>query len=450
MNEKKFQYVELGIENLIVNKDNYRHEPLNSEQEAIDRFCSKTKEKMLKLLTSIINNDVFPSITFLVTKIADNQYKVLDGNRRLTAIKILNNPNLIPNSIPDLKLYVTRNKKDFSNLKIRCIEYFNEINAGNEIYDLHSGMSNTDEKWTRTAQIRYQRKFLNITPPQWFLVIEKNLPIYLESLEQEEGISTVERIFKQNIIETYMPVDPNNKIIDSSHIVYFTKVLADITSKTHNTRTLNQNSQIIDYLNSVFGKPKTSIVKKTKTITTKIKKPKTIIIETFQIKNITLSNKKLANDKYAGIKFILDEIKEMASTCKGKEKPNYEIYPLSTLFLIRSIMEQTLKFFLFEYYPDEYKKVTNNGNQEATLTEMMKKVSNMISAKSKGSYIFNSEIDRRFKASIFDQSAGNTQKIDLLNIIIHSPQCYTSTTVINDYCRGPVYELLKYILMELQ
>ena len=51
-------------------------------------------ESIIELMLSIGQNDFFEGEQLLVVNDADNTYRVIEGNRRLTALKLLNNPEL--------------------------------------------------------------------------------------------------------------------------------------------------------------------------------------------------------------------------------------------------------------------------------------------------------------------------------------------------------------------
>ncbi|AGL90435.1 hypothetical protein [Candidatus Phytoplasma australiense] len=121
MKTKKHQFIQLKLSQLIVNKEHYRHsldrylnKHLTNELEAIQKFCDKDNQyTLLKLMKSIVSNGFCKRKYFIITKENSNsdKYLVLDGNRRLTAIKILNDSNLVPNESKKIKKFAIRNQK---------------------------------------------------------------------------------------------------------------------------------------------------------------------------------------------------------------------------------------------------------------------------------------------------------------------------------------------------
>jgi hypothetical protein len=68
-----------------------------SEEELIEYFCTKKDFKIENLAREIVKDFDLPQLEKLIIYDADNQLIVLEGNRRLTVYKLLNNPKLAPN-----------------------------------------------------------------------------------------------------------------------------------------------------------------------------------------------------------------------------------------------------------------------------------------------------------------------------------------------------------------
>ena len=94
----------IKITNLFLDVENYRFEKQNSQLEAIVKMIYTAKEKLFNLAEDILNVGMNPTDKPLVIKGAeDNQYIVLEGNRRLTSLKLLCNPDLIPDDFASLR-----------------------------------------------------------------------------------------------------------------------------------------------------------------------------------------------------------------------------------------------------------------------------------------------------------------------------------------------------------
>lgn len=83
---------------LSVNIENPRFEMVGSQREAISHMIDDQGQRLSKLAQDILDNGLNPSDLIIVTKHekSEGHYNVLEGNRRITALKLLANPDLIP------------------------------------------------------------------------------------------------------------------------------------------------------------------------------------------------------------------------------------------------------------------------------------------------------------------------------------------------------------------
>lgn len=95
----------IKVTNLFLDLDNYRFEHQNSQLEAINTMVRKYKEDLFRLAVDILENGLNPTDMPLVVKSLDddNKFIVMEGNRRITTLKILLNPNLIDDKYSSLK-----------------------------------------------------------------------------------------------------------------------------------------------------------------------------------------------------------------------------------------------------------------------------------------------------------------------------------------------------------
>ncbi len=81
----------IKLTSLFVNTENYRFEPLSSQKEAIDKMIEDQGDKLYSLVDDIVTNGLSPVDLIIVTPNEDsNKYVVLEGNRRITSLKLLN------------------------------------------------------------------------------------------------------------------------------------------------------------------------------------------------------------------------------------------------------------------------------------------------------------------------------------------------------------------------
>ena len=103
----------IKLTSLFVNTENYRFEPLSSQKEAIDKMIEDQGDKLYSLVDDIVTNGLSPVDLIIVTPNEDsNKYVVLEGNRRITSLKLLNNPTLIDDKYSPCLLYTSPSPRD--------------------------------------------------------------------------------------------------------------------------------------------------------------------------------------------------------------------------------------------------------------------------------------------------------------------------------------------------
>lgn len=83
----------IGVGSLLLDVENPRHGRVQSQREAIRALVEEQGLKLVKLAQHIAANGLSPVDALLVTK-AGASYVVREGNRRLAAIRLLNNPDI--------------------------------------------------------------------------------------------------------------------------------------------------------------------------------------------------------------------------------------------------------------------------------------------------------------------------------------------------------------------
>lgn len=84
----------IDLQDLLVNLENPRYPPRASQRDAIAKMVEHQGMKLVKLAEDIVDNGLNPTRRFLVTPNADGGYTVLEGNRRIVALKLLTQPEL--------------------------------------------------------------------------------------------------------------------------------------------------------------------------------------------------------------------------------------------------------------------------------------------------------------------------------------------------------------------
>lgn len=109
-----YEIISLKISDLNINIGNPRFEPVSTQHEAIEIIIEDQKDKIVALVTDILEEGLNPSDLPIVTPddTQEGKYVVLEGNRRMTALKILLEPNLIPKRFGNIAKKIENLKKE--------------------------------------------------------------------------------------------------------------------------------------------------------------------------------------------------------------------------------------------------------------------------------------------------------------------------------------------------
>lgn len=105
---QKYEYKQLRVTDLLLNTQNPRFDPVQHQTQAIHAMIEDQGDKLTELAKHIASNGFSPMEIVLVQPIG-TQWLVREGNRRVTALKLINEPELIPDSYAKMK-------RDFSAL----------------------------------------------------------------------------------------------------------------------------------------------------------------------------------------------------------------------------------------------------------------------------------------------------------------------------------------------
>jgi len=134
----------LELSLLSVNIENPRFEMVGNQREAIAQMIEDQGTKLVKLAQNIIDNGLNPSELVLVTphEKTENQFNVLEGNRRICALKLMANPDLIPEKNKSLLISFKKLSEHFYKnpiTAIPCVIFSNESDAYRWIKLKHTG-----------------------------------------------------------------------------------------------------------------------------------------------------------------------------------------------------------------------------------------------------------------------------------------------------------------------
>lgn len=199
----------IEVEKLIVNPENYRFDPVDNQEEAIDLMLEEKGDEIINLAKHIYEYGLDKARDSRVLEIKKELFLVLDGNRRVTAIKCLQNPYIVKNESLRNKFLKILKGSDSVPLEINCFIYRNEGEAAEWIKLDHTGknVGIGQDPWEPSAKERFDYKFGGkVSPAMQVLNLfeqETNRAIGKKALK----ISTVNRIISNPESRSYLGID---------------------------------------------------------------------------------------------------------------------------------------------------------------------------------------------------------------------------------------------------
>lgn len=120
MNRPKYEYKQLKITELLLNPTNPRFDPVKHQTEVIVAMIDDQMDKLVALSKHIVRFGLNPTDIILIEP-KDSYWIVKEGNRRITALKLVNEPNLIPARYGKIKRAFQRLNEDVDTALVESI-----------------------------------------------------------------------------------------------------------------------------------------------------------------------------------------------------------------------------------------------------------------------------------------------------------------------------------------
>ncbi|MCY8502724.1 hypothetical protein MOD00_14485 [Bacillus inaquosorum] len=236
MNERPINK-EMSAADLTLSKSNPRFpKPVNSEEEAILTFFKLKKvgpKKIEAIIQDIIETGVVLEDFIVLYK--DNEYIVYDGNRRLTALKLLmdSTAELIKDGYPRTYKFIEEVKHsiDVKSLILNAKVYTDPESMANHVIKIHSGeQSGAGQiKWDSNEKDTFSAQFLDKPLNTGNLIYKKleNTPSkkYLYDKIKDKGYATTfDRIFNFSDIKSRIFNIGRGIKVDLDNASHFSKI----------------------------------------------------------------------------------------------------------------------------------------------------------------------------------------------------------------------------------
>ena len=142
------EHLELSIDELLLDRENPRLGTTGSQSDALAGIIMLNPEYFRNLMASIRDDGLDPGDSLYVVRSEDNSrdFIVLEGNRRLSALKVLNNPDLLAgtNLANSMTKPLVREATGFDRTTvepIRCVRFDDREDANDWIRRRHTGVA---------------------------------------------------------------------------------------------------------------------------------------------------------------------------------------------------------------------------------------------------------------------------------------------------------------------
>lgn len=253
------EIIRVKLADLLVNIENPRFEPVQSEQEAIIEMAKNQRNKLIKLGQSIVKDGLNPSeLPIIIPSLFDeDKFVVLEGNRRISVLKIIQNPDIIK---PLINLY-----KQFESIKnnnlyseLDCV-LFDDLDEANQWIELkHTGENEGigTVRWNTIQKERFQNSLGKNPVAFQILQYAKNViqldPIVKQHID-DISLTNLERLIGDTYVKDFLGIEVIKRVVKSRIPEEelnkgLKRIITDLALKNINVNDIRKKEDRIDYI----------------------------------------------------------------------------------------------------------------------------------------------------------------------------------------------------------
>lgn len=266
MANQSTQVKSIAIENLLVDLQNPRYDPRSNQREGISTIAHDQGVKLLNLAEDIVDRGLNPSELPMVTTSGDDDtFVIVEGNRRVAAIKLISSPTLLnsinlPEGLTKRYKLLQDQAKDRLPRQINCAVMSRE-DANHWIFLKHTG-ENQGVGVVPWDGIQTQR-FRGSSPALQAIELVK-ASNYLDQATRAKlskiAITNVERVLGTPDARRLLGVDVKSgqlilKAPDEDAIGRLALFVSDVANRNIKVTDLDSKDQRIEYAREVASRP---------------------------------------------------------------------------------------------------------------------------------------------------------------------------------------------------
>lgn len=419
----------INITSLFLDSKNPRHIPIENQKEIIKHMIEK--EKVRELAKDIAEKGMTNPLDIIGIVLENNKKIVLEGNRRVCALKLLNNPTLAPKKH---QKYFEKLQKQMSD-PIKAIAVYHQFNSRLDatpwLTTLHTANARTSRKaWSPEQKTRFEQA-VNGNPSHAaaLTILDFSLENNLISPEQSQKvITTITRMLSSpEIREAFgivTGVKERNMLINIT-LEEFTAIIAqyftDFDDPNHNIGSRSKKVdrlKYIDYLSQQGKIPSSRLEKPVELIPgISLSENLTPNPPATQHSETTKRVKKARPGQIITYNLTISVSKIQSIYLEIKDKLNVYIAPYATAALLRALIEQSCDYFLTQTKGIQFheKGQTQHVREKSTLREKILGIAQYLE---KNKYLEQKELTT-LTNECADKKDG-TGTLNLLHSILHN------------------------------
>jgi hypothetical protein len=233
----------IKVTNLILNVANPRFETVNNQRDALETMVIEVGNKLLVLAEDIVRNGVNPSELVISVQENKDNYKVLEGNRRIAALKLLSTPEMFKDkhkSFTNKLSKIAKNWNKSSLKELQCVVFADVDDANKWIELKHTGENKgrgvvpwDAQQTARFNSIMEKKESVGL---QVIDFLKGCCGQEVDKLLKKVSITNLERLLTDRNVQTVLGVQLNNGVLVTTLLrdevkKGLLKIVNDIASK---------------------------------------------------------------------------------------------------------------------------------------------------------------------------------------------------------------------------
>lgn len=370
----------LHITKLLLDSENPRHDVINNQKEIIAQLLDT--EKIDNLAKDIAEQGALSpleSVGVLQLEGSGGEYIVLEGNRRICACMLLNNPALCPNDNLRKRFEIIKGKESSHiSEEVNCIVFHSRADADHWIQLRHEGQQDGrgTKSWDATQIARYAQKRGRRNPNIQaikLLDFAENHGLISAADRTQYSITTLQRYLSNPVFRNLWGLGNKEDLISKHDLETFKKLtkrfLSDAVPDDSGYSVVNSRSKGADwreYANTLQREitdppPNANPAANYESGEKKQQNSNTPKSE----KNIERSKPDPAKRKYLipyNVKFSISD-KILNRVYKEMQRTEVDQFEFSAAYLLRAFVEGSILLYMEKYLSEEIEKQSKLHNR---------------------------------------------------------------------------------------